>query len=222
MTGARSARRPMRLLAALLTVAAGSVAAGCGIPTQDAARVIPKNQVPPGLTTATSQSTTTSSPQRGTNIFLVAGPTLTPQSKLVVVVRNLTTPVSLTAAIKSLLEGPATTERVRGIITAIGRGVQLVRTKVTQTGHTKTRETVTVNLSATFALSYTGLSQKLAVAQVVYTVDAFVDTNPPPTVLFQITGVLIGVPVTSGAVTNEGVNVSNYQTVAPPKTTKTP
>lgn len=213
MTRPRPGRRPTRLLALALAVAGGSLAAGCGVPTQDAARVIARNQVPPGLTTKHVPTTIATSPQQGNAyVYLVAG------SRLEAVSRKLTGPLSVTAAILSLLKGPTTFERATGITTDIDKGVQLLGTHPTQTTKTKTRVTVTVDLNTTFELFASGLAEKLAVAQVVYTVDDAIATKRPATVRFEIEKQPIPVPVTSGALTDQGVNVTNYQTVAPSKT----
>lgn len=192
-------RRPGGALGALgaLALAAaglGLVLGGCGIPLQASAHRIPGS----GSSTTLSQATTTTTPIHGyvqVSIFLTThGSFVLPEPRFMKPHGRLATVVDL------LLAGPQTSERYKGIGSAIPSGATL---QTVRSGH----HLVTLQFNAKF-FTLSGPQEVLGVAQVVDTVDAF---KPGVGVRFAIAGADLSVPLENGQLSTAPVHASQYE-----------
>ena len=104
--------------------------------------------------------------------------------------------------ITSLLGGLTKKEEAAGIKTAITNSVHVISATVS-----KSPALATVNFNQAFG-EILGSATELAVAQVVFTVVA--QTSLDTSVIFQIEGQTISVPVASGLQVQGPVNLSQY------------
>ena len=200
----------VRTARAVAFVALAVVAGGCGVGAAGGARAIPSDQVPFHLLTKEPPSTTTSTPPPGVpvTVFFEAGASqaLTPAQRTVGVSNTVRT------VVHALLAGPTSVERLAGVRTAISTDVQLLRAKPERPTGTGTTAVITLDFNQAFG-AISGTQQVMAVAQIVYTVTAYMGTGYG--VLFQIGGVATDVPTASGAQVTGPVKRTTYASLAP-------
>jgi Sporulation and spore germination len=191
-------------LRALMLGAAGLVAAGCAVPTQQGPSTIAASHVPFGLLNPTLPTTTTTQPRLSSQvqvkIFLIG-----PDEALEAVERVVLIPAPLTSVITSMLAGPSQLEASQGVTTAIPNNVTVLSASTAGT-------VVTVNFNSAFG-QITGTLAELAVAQVVYTVAA--QDGLGTGVIFELDGQRTSVPVASGAEVPGPVYLAQFVTKSP-------
>lgn len=197
----RSAHSP----AIALMVPLALILAGCAVPDDDAARAIDPSTVPFSLlgTSTTSSTEPQAPPVREVTvpIYLVDNET----DQLVEVVRTVEAPRSVGEALAELLRGPSADELARGLTSAISRSTTLLGTEGPRDG------VVTVNLSDDLS-SIGGQGQRLALAQVVFTVTAAPEIQG---VLFAFEGEPSQVPDGQGQSTAEPLDRADFATFDP-------
>ncbi len=112
-----SPRRATVWLAAALLWVLG----GCGVPAEPTPRDIPVDQVPFGLSGATTTTTSRPVPSATATVFLVKGDRLLP------VRRQLPAPVTPAAVLAALAGGPSPSDSAHGLRSALVTGVMLER-----------------------------------------------------------------------------------------------
>lgn len=177
---------------------------GCGIPLQSTAHPLSIGAKDKAL----SPPTTTTSPQTVAGYVQVSVYFTIDASYVVPEPRYLKPPAKLGTVLDLLLDGPQTSERYRGIETALSPAVRLL------SSHT-TKNVVTLDFSPAF-YTLSGTQEVLGVAQVVETVDA---DKPGMGVFFEVEGVSLPVPVQTGALATGPVRSSQYQTLVVATTT---
>lgn len=198
-------RRPSRSLAAL---AVAALVGGCGVTTDGGPHAISKSQVPFHLLDPAAPTTTTTTPSVVTvpvTVYFV-GPS---QQYLVPAQRSVATSATLTTVLEALLAGPTPVEAGKGIKTAFGSGVKLLKAKVTPDVDP---DVATVDFNQAFG-QISGTQLVLAVAQVVYTVAAEIDQDIG--VQFEIAGQPKEVPTATGAQVPGPVHLLQYVTLTP-------
>ncbi len=198
-------RRPRAVAAAVLALV---VTAGCGVVAAGGPRPIPRAQVPFHLLTKTPPTTTTTTALADVpvTVYFVA-PT---QETLVTAARAVPTDNTLRTVLHALFAGPTTVERTRGVRTAIGSDVRLLKVRPERPGPGTTA--VTLDFNQAFG-QISGTQQVLAVAQVVYTTTAYLGTGIG--VQFEIDGVATDVPTATGAQVAGPVHRTRYAPLAP-------
>ena len=78
--------------------------------------------------------------------------------------------------VHALLAGPTSVERLAGVRTAISPDVQLLRAKPERPTGTGTTAVITLDFNQAFG-AISGTQQVIAVAQIVYTVTAYMGTG---------------------------------------------
>ena len=198
---ARSAHSPAIALMASVAL----ILAGCAVPDDDAPRAIDPSTVPFDLLgTSTTTSTEPQAPpvrQVAVPIYLVDNET----EQLVEVVRTVEAPRSVRQALAELLQGPSAEELAEGLTSAISRSTTLLGV---DGPHDRV---VTVNLSDDLS-SIGGQGQRLALAQVVFTVTAAPEVQG---VLFAFEGELSQVPDGQGQSTAEPLDRADFATFDP-------
>jgi hypothetical protein len=199
----RAARAVALVIAGLL------VLAGCGVPTDEAPRVISAGNVPFGLLDAAPVTTSTTEPPADAtgvaDIYLLGS---SDNAKLTPVQALVLNPPGPATALAALLQGPSTGQQGGGFLTFIPSSTRLNNVVVDQAG------VATVNLSNDFITGLIPSEQILAVAQVVYTVTQFEGVTQ---VRFLIDGVPKDVPTQNGTLTQGGpVTRDDYATLALP------
>ncbi|HEV7861593.1 MAG TPA: GerMN domain-containing protein [Acidimicrobiia bacterium] len=192
-----------RRLGAMLAAAvvAALVAAGCGIPPDDAAILAAAGSVPFDLLAQTPSATATTlplSPTEKATIFLVQGERLAP------VQRELPAPVSVESVLEALAAGPTATEVQLGLRSAL-LASGLMRSGGVSGG------IATVDLGQPFT-EIAGRDQIVALAQIVSTVTGLPGVGRAS---FTLDGNPVGVLRGDGAVTTESVSRDDYATLAP-------
>lgn len=181
------------------------ILAGCVVPDDDAPRAIDPSTVPFSLLgTSTTASTEPPAPpvrQVAVPIYLVDNDT----EQLVEVVRTVEAPRSVGEALAELLQGPSAEELARGLTSAISRSTTLLGVEGPRDG------VVTVNLSDDLS-SIGGQGQRLALAQVVFTVTAAPEIQG---VLFAFEGEPSQVPDGQGQSTAEPLDRADFATFDP-------
>jgi len=207
---------PRRTLwaAALLTLC---LAAGCGVPTQNAPQLIPKAQVPFHLLDPEAPTTTTvTTPSPAFTVPVLIYLVNSTSQYLVSSQRLVAPPAQLSAVLDALLAGPTASELAIGTQTALSSGVSVL-------GASVAGGVATVNFNSAFG-QITGPQQILAVAQVVFTVTS--QLTPETGVTFEISGTPTNVPIATGAQVPGPVHLLQYAALAPPApgstTTTTP
>jgi spore germination protein GerM len=196
---------PGRRAALGATVALAVALCACGVPTSGAPRAISKNQVP---TPPAAVATTTTPPADDIAVTIVLLDSTT----------NDYRPVSryapqeldrLATVLSDLLVGPQPGEVLHGLTTAIPPTTKLIGVSPNPAGTPGVVPSapVTVNLSADF-LEINGLSQVLAVEQVVFTVDC--DLSSTTRVAFEVAGSTTPVPIANGTSVIRPVTSADY------------
>jgi Sporulation and spore germination len=188
--------------------------AGCGIPTESAARSISESQVPYHLLSPTAPTVTTPT----LNSYVTVNVYFTVTNKSVVKEpRFIPPPASLTAVIDALLKGPKFSELQTGVQTSLNNEVKLLSTHVAG-GIAK------VNFNPAFG-DLSGFQQVLAVAQVVWTVATWPGGTLHGTgigVEFEIGGFQIQVPLSTGQLITGPVHLKQYASLLAPTPTPKP
>lgn len=205
----RACRAP-RVLGAIASVATVAVVlSACGVPTQPSALPISTRPTRTRLPDTHPVEPCTKSGCINVDVYFVM-----PNGHLSPAARVVPPHVKLTTVVAALLDGPTPPEQVKGVVTALGRGIHLTFARVTG-------NSVTLDFTADFG-ALSGAQEVLGVAQVVYTVTSF---SPGVGVTFEIAGATIDVPVETGVLWNGPVHESQYAalltTTTVPTTTTT-
>lgn len=185
---------------ALLMSAAAAVLAGCGVPTQDNARVAPVKEVPAVLLSPPPSTTTTTVP---------VGPATAPYTlclaqsggPLVAVSRRLPVYASLDDILRALAQPPTSGEQAAGLNTAVTPGI----TATVSAGVAR------VVLDTAFGKE-SATDQLNAVAQIVCTLTARPGIGQ---VQFQLKGATTEVPRGDGSTTSNPVSRDDYPKLIP-------
>lgn len=201
--------RTARLAALAALVVLALVAGGCGVGADGGAKAIPDDQVPFHLLTKAPPSTTTTTVPAAVpvTVYFEAGASqaLTPAQRAVGVQNTVRT------VVHALLAGPTTVERSAGVRTALSQNVQLLKAKPEHPGATAT-PVITLDFNQAFG-AISGTQQVVAVAQIVYTVTAYMGAGYG--VQFEIEGVPTDVPTSTGAQVTGPVKRTTYASLAP-------
>jgi len=197
-------RRTTLVAVALVTVGLGLSLGGCGIPLQATAQRIPGSERSTGL----SQATTTTAPQTVHGYVQVSVYLTTHGSYVLPEPRFMKPHGRLATVIDLLLAGPQTSERYKGIGSAIPTGSTL---QTVRSG----RDIVTLEFNSKF-FTLSGPQEVLGIAQVVDTVDAF---KPGVGVRFAIAGADISVPLENGQLSTAPVHAAQYAALTYPTST---
>lgn len=201
-------RPPLRRKASVTLVAALIAVAGCGVQEDSEPRALVPEEVPFNLL-ATSTTTTQPPPdvpRAPVAVFLVDNVT----GQLVRVERPVPAPASAREALRELLEGPTEAELAAGLRSSVARSTRLLGIEGPVDG------VVTVDLSDISGIA--GQDQRLALAQVVFTLTAMPDINR---VLFRFEGKLSEVPDGQGQSIGGPVGRSDFATFDPNAPTTT-
>ena len=187
---------------ALLALAvAVTLLASCGIPTSDQASVVAKKDVPLRLLSPKVPSTISTStlPSSGTVQPLYF---INTAKQLLEVPRAVAAPADLELVLSALLRGPSPTQTALGLSTALPPNLRIRNTAVIN-------GVVTIRLNKAFT-SISGDNQILAVGQLVLTA-----TRQPGVtrISFVVAGVVVPVPIDSGASTTAPVTAHDYSTL---------
>lgn len=197
--------RPAHHFTIAFVASAALMLPGCVVPDDDAPRAIDPSTVPFSLlgTSTTASTEPQASPVRqvAIPIYLVDNET----DQLVEVVRTVDAPRSVQAALGELLRGPRADELDEGLTSAISRSTTLLGVDGPRQG------VVTVNLSDDLS-SIGGQGQRLALAQVVFTVTADPEIQG---VLFAFEGEPSEVPDGQGQSTAEPLDRADFATFDP-------
>lgn len=192
----------------LLVAAFALVLSGCGVQHDEQARTLPTDKVPFGLlatsTTTTTAPAATEVPAVPTPVYLVDNET----GRLVEVQRSVAEPYSVRSALKELLEGPTDEELARGLRSNIASATELLGIIGPENG------VVTIDLSDLTGTA--GEGQRLALAQIVFTVTAAPQVDR---VLFRFKGEPSEVPNGAGESTGAPLSRADFATFDPDATT---
>lgn len=193
-----------RLGALVATVALAIVLAACGISTSGSPRAISKSLVPSPPPPAAT--TTVPSDDIQVTIVLLNSATNAPVPVARYVPQQQD---NLHTLVSDLLLGPQQGDVVHGLFSAIPVGTKLIGVSPNPAGTPGVVPSlpVTVNLSVAFS-DVSGLSQVLAIEQVVFTVEC--DLTPATRVLFEVEGVPQDVPVLGGGLVARAVSATDY------------
>lgn len=179
---------------------------GCAVPEDDEPRDLDLSSVPFSLlatsTTTTTEAQEPSVAQADVSVYLVDNDDA---DQLVEVTRTVSAPASVRVALAELLSGPTGTELSNGLTSAISRSTALLGVDGPQGG------VVTVNLSDDVS-SIGGQSQRMALAQVVFTATAAPGVEG---VLFAFEGQPSQVPDGQGQSTAEPLDRADFATFDP-------
>ncbi|CAN5128241.1 hypothetical protein BH24ACT1_BH24ACT1_04370 [soil metagenome] len=197
--------RPARRLTIGLVLPVALSLPGCVVPDDAGPRAIDPSSVPFSLLgTSTTTATEPHEPSvshTAIPVYLVDNDT----DQLVEVVRAVEEPGSVQVVLVELLSGPSGDELSSGLTSAVARSTTLLGVDGPREG------VVTVNLSDDLS-SISGEGQRLALAQVVFTVTAMPDVEG---VLFAFEGKLSEVPDGQGQSTAEPLDRSDFATFDP-------
>ena len=203
--------RAKRVAVALLAVA-GLGLAGCAIPDDAEPRALDPSAVPFSLLATSTTTTTQRQPpdvsQVPVSVYLVDNDA----AQLVEVTRTVPAPASVREALRELLSGPTNEELSSGLTSAIARSTALLGVEG------PVNRVVTVNLSDDVR-NIGGQGQRLALAQVVYTVTAAPGVDG---VLFAFEGEPSQVPDGQGQSTAEPLDRADFATFDPAATAQPP
>ena len=178
----------------------------CGVSTSGSPRAISKSLVPSAAVTTTTVSSSCEIP---VVIVLLDSATNAPAPVARCVPQQLD---NLHTVLTDLLAGPGRDE-LESKDTAIPQSTRLLAVYPNPVGTPAVVPTtpVTVNLSLEFS-DVTGLSQVLAIEQVVLTVACDLSPSAPTAirVLFQIDGTPFDVPILDGGLVNRAVTAADY------------
>lgn len=196
---------PTRAVVVALALAT-LVSGACGIQHDEQARTLPSDKVPFGLLATSTTSTTVPPevPAVATSVYLVDNET----GQLVEVPRFVSAPPSVRTALQELLEGPTERELDQGLRSNIASATELLGIIGPENG------VVTIDLSD--LTGPTGEGQRLALAQIVYTVTARPQVDR---VLFRFQGELKEVPNAAGESTGEPLSRDDFAPFDPAATT---
>jgi spore germination protein GerM len=183
-----------RLLIAALALGTAS----CGLPTASSPERINPATVPYGLLASASAAPTAPEAGPATTVYLADGDRLVPVTRRVT---GLNLPAE---ALRSLLEGPTSTEGAAGVVSDIPSQTRLISLDLNGA-------VAAVDLSDDFGTTG-GSQQVLAVAQIVYTLTAskYIDS-----VVFSLAGKPIEVPDGSGSLSTAPRSRADYKKEAP-------
>ena len=185
---------------ALLAAAALTMAAGCGVPTDDEAHLADADDVPFGLLEAEREDGAASS--EGTTVaevYLYAEGERT----LIPVARRVEDQ-ALATVLEQVERGPTDSESAAGLRSALTDSDVIVGTDITGT-------TATVDLADSFS-TISGSEQLVAIAQLVYTATA---TGEVSQVVFTLEGRPVEIPHGDGSLTGGPVTRDDYREVGP-------
>lgn len=186
---------------------------GCGVPTQDSPRAIPRAQVPFHLLDPQAPTTTTTTvPSPPFTVPVLVYLVDDTGQHLISSQRLVAPPAPLSAVLDALLAGPTASEQALGVQTAMSSDVRVL-------GASVSGGVATVNFNSAFG-EITGPEQILAVAEVVFTVTS--QLTPETGVAFQIGGIPTNVPVATGAQVPGPVHLLQYAALAPQPPGSTP
>lgn len=206
----RWGRAPVAVLVVTLSLA------GCGVGADSQPQALAPEEVPFNLLATSTTSTPTTElvaptvPEVTVPIYLVNNDT----SQLVEVQRSVPAPASARTALDELLKGPTETELAQGLRSNIARSTVLRGVNGPDGG------VVTVDLSDLTGIA--GQGQRLALAQVVFTVTAAPEVQR---VLFAFAGQPSEVPNGAGESTGQPLGREDFATFdpnAPPTTAASP
>ena len=199
--------RAPRLRSGLLAmVVLGALAlAGCGVPIGGAPTVIANNQLNPS---ALAPPPTTQPQGTQTFIYLVAASGV-PTPEVRIVPPQMCT--NYQELLTRLVEGPDPEELCDGVYSAIPSGTEVLSVTPHNVGVRPGSTPITVDFNDSFG-DVAGTEQVLAIEQIVHTVDVLAGVGA--SVLFEIDGQPIEVPVLSGAEVSRPVSSSDYDPVA--------
>jgi spore germination protein GerM len=198
--GARGPRQSVVVALVLSVVVA--LAAACGVPAQDEARVADRDDVPFGLLDSTDTTASLAPTTNGNvEIYLVTADTkhVTP------VPRDIGEGDRVSAAVESLVAGPTVDEQAQGLQTALP-SQDLVRSIEVVDG------VAAVDLDPAFQ-DIGGSNQLLAIAQLTYTLTGLGTVDR---VVFAVGGQAVEVPRGDGSITSGAVSRADYPELAPP------
>ncbi len=195
--------RRMALTAGLVTM----LLTGCGVGIQDHSTSIPSHAIPPELLAPrNTPPPSASQPASTSTIYLVRN------GILVAVHRPAGETSTLSALLRSLLQGPTDTEAQSGLVTAINTSPILNQT-------TFSGSIATIDLASTFG-DIRGQEQILATAQVVLTAVSYPGIDA---VQISLDGALADVPLTDGTLVSRPLVRSDYsQLLLPPRPESSP
>jgi len=197
---AQTVRSWARRLAAALALAGLLGLAGCGIPAEDEPHAVqplpPFQEVP----TPTPQATT---PVTGSQALLF----LIRNNQLVPVSRTVENPQMLLSLLYALAASPTADEQQQGLTSALA-GTTVV------SGVTVTNGLVTVMLAEPGLDVFTQVTQGLAIAQIVCTLDNREDVTG---VVFQRAGIAVSVPRGDGTQTDAPLTSADYANLLEPR-----
>jgi spore germination protein GerM len=180
--------------------------AGCGLPQDRSPHELSPDNVPFGLLQPSTSTTQTSAPSpttRTATVYLVETSN-DGVSHLVPVDREVKMPVGIDDFVRSLLGGSGRAEKNRGLTTSFPSATELLGTDLDG-------GVLTVNLSQALG-DARGEAQKVAIAQIVYTVTERSSINA---VRFKIDGKDVGVLIDGGSESTDPVDRNDYRSVAP-------
>lgn len=177
------------------------IAAACGIPVDNAARVDDDANVPSGLLEV---DTTTTTPPAAGGVADVTVCLVGRDGRLATAVRQVESPVSADIALASLADPPSATERTAGLTSALTADLAVVDTSV-EAG------VATVELSGAFTEALAA-DQLVAIAQIVCTLTAQAGIGQ---VRFEIANTAVNVPRGDGSTTSEPVSRQDYPQLMP-------
>ena len=196
------------LIAALGAAAAALALSACGVPVTGSARALSRGDLPP----AQAASTTTTAPADDLALTIML---LDPNQQPTPVTRYAPQQQDrLSTALDDLFAGPGSSDLTRGLTTAIPDTTQLLRVSPDPPANAgpPANGPVTVDLSGNF-LIITGLTQLLAVEQVVLTVACYLGETTP--VAFEVEGSPLSVPTGSGTSVTRPVLATDYLNATP-------
>jgi spore germination protein GerM len=192
--------RSMRLMMALM--AAVLLAGGCSAPVDSGPKAIRAANIPEGLRTETSATTTTTGPtgeSEEVTVYLIGQ-----DQRLAPVKRRVSSPVTVQKVLQKLFTPLTTAEGVAGYRTAISPESTVLRTDIEN-------KIVTVDVSKVFAFGAVD-DQIRAYAQVVFTA---VDLEGVTGVLFAVNGRRLEVPAGDGSNQSAPLGRGSYPEYTP-------
>lgn len=192
---------------ALATAVMIMLLTGCGVGIQNHATSIPSRAIPAALLSPRdTPAPSPSQPLSTSTIYLLRN------GELVAVHRPTDATSTLSALLRSLLQGPTDAETQSGLVTAINTNPVLL-------GVTFSGSTANVNLASTFG-DIRGQEQIFATAQVVMTAVGFPGIDSAQ---ISLDGVPADVPLTDGTLVSRPLVASDYkQLLLPPRPASSP
>ncbi|HVX20621.1 MAG TPA: GerMN domain-containing protein [Acidimicrobiales bacterium] len=185
-------------LAACGAVVAAVLLAGCGIPTQTAAQVVDRRDVPFGLADPAPTTTSLPVPSVDVTVFFEGA------ERLVAVSRAVPRPASPEEVLDALGRGPTTAESTGGWRSPISTATPLAVVG-------QRDGTITVRVPRAFT-QLGGQDQIVAAAQLVFSLTAFAAVDR---VVIQIGRHPASIPTANGALTSAPLTVHDYRSLAP-------